>query len=97
MTTSHPSASAAGVGKAFAPASTSGLVLEAFRFQTPTSCPSAIKRWAIDDGQLTANALTTGDLNGDKRTDLVLLGDNNIYFLPQLPDHSLGEVRLRRM
>jgi hypothetical protein len=51
------------------------------------------KRWAIDDGQLSANALTTGDLNGDKRTDLVLLGDNNIYFLPQLADHSLGEPR----
>jgi hypothetical protein len=51
------------------------------------------KRWPIDDGQLTANALATGDLNGDKRTDLVLLGENNIYFLPQMPDHTLGEPR----
>src|SRR5208282_3376050 len=34
-----------------------------------------------------------GDLNGDGRTDLVLLGENNIYFLPQLADHSLGEPR----
>jgi hypothetical protein len=49
------------------------------------------KRWPIDDGQLSANALASGDLNGDKRTDLVLLGDNNIYFLPQLADHTLGE------
>ncbi len=54
---------------------------------------SAPKRWPIDDGQLTPNALATGDLNGDKRTDLVLLGENNLYFLPQLADHTLGEPR----
>lgn len=54
---------------------------------------SAPHRWPIDDGQLSANALAAGDLNGDKRTDLILLGENNIYFLPQLPDHSLGEPR----
>ena len=52
---------------------------------------SAPKRWPIDDGQLDPNALATGDLNGDKRTDLVLLGENNIYFLPQKADHTLGE------
>ncbi len=52
---------------------------------------SAPKRWAIDDGQLTQNALCTGDLNGDGRTDLVLLGENCIYFLPQQADHTLGE------
>ena len=51
------------------------------------------KRWPIDDGQLSANALASGDLNGDKRTDLVLLGDNNIYFLPQGADHTLGEPK----
>jgi hypothetical protein len=50
------------------------------------------KRWHIVDGQLNANALTLGDLNGDGRTDLVLLGDNgSFYFLPQLADHTLGE------
>src|SRR5262249_10484595 len=36
-------------------------------------------------------ALVSGDLNGDKRTDLVLLGENNVYFLPQQADKTLGE------
>jgi len=36
---------------------------------------SSPKRWAIDDGQLTPNALSSGDLNGDGRTDLLLLGE----------------------
>ena len=52
---------------------------------------SAPKRWPIDDGQLTANALCAGDLNGDGRTDLLLLSENYIYFLPQQADHTLGE------
>jgi hypothetical protein len=52
---------------------------------------SAPKRWAITDGQLSPNALAAGDLNGDGRTDLVLLGENQIYFLPQQADHTLGE------
>jgi hypothetical protein len=52
---------------------------------------SAPKRWPIDDGQLSANGLCTGDLNGDGRTDLVLLGENCVYLLPQLADHTLGE------
>ena len=52
---------------------------------------SASKRWPIDDGQLGPNALTTGDLNGDGRTDLLLLGDNNIYFFAQNADKTLGE------
>jgi hypothetical protein len=52
---------------------------------------STPKRWQIDDGQLSPNALTTGDLNGDGRTDLVLLAENYVYFQPQQADHSLGE------
>ncbi|HEV7924996.1 MAG TPA: FG-GAP-like repeat-containing protein [Verrucomicrobiae bacterium] len=52
---------------------------------------SAPKRWPIDDGQLWVNALAAGDLNGDKLTDLVLLGENNLYLLAQNPDHTLAE------
>jgi hypothetical protein len=54
---------------------------------------SAPKRWPIDDGQLWVNALASGDLNGDKLTDLVLLGENNLYFLAQNPDHTLAEPK----
>ena len=50
------------------------------------------KRWHVDNGRMDANALTQGDLNGDGRPDLALLGDNGaLYFLPQLADHTLGE------
>jgi hypothetical protein len=50
------------------------------------------RRWRITEGRLDPNALAEGDLNGDGRTDLLLLGDNgSFYFLPQLPDHTLGE------
>jgi hypothetical protein len=52
---------------------------------------SAPKRWPIEDGQLSVNGLCAGDLNGDGRTDLVLLGENCVYFLPQKEDHTLGE------
>jgi hypothetical protein len=50
------------------------------------------KRWHIEDGQMSPNALADGDLNGDGRTGLVLLGDNgSLYFWPQRADHTLGE------
>ena len=52
---------------------------------------SALKRWPITDGQLTANALAAGDLNGDGRADLVLLGDNGIHVFTQKEDHTLAE------
>lgn len=52
---------------------------------------SAPKRWPIEDGQLSPNALVAGDLDGDKRPDLLLLGDTQLYFLAQNPDKSLAE------
>ncbi len=52
---------------------------------------SAPRRWAIEDGQLSPNALACGDLNGDGRADLVLLSENYTYVLFQRPDHTLGE------
>ena len=52
---------------------------------------SAPKRFPIADGQLGANALTTGDLHGSGRPGLVLLGENNIYYIAQNADHLLAE------
>src|SRR5471032_1295287 len=50
------------------------------------------KRWHFEDGQMSANALAWGDLNGDGRTDLVLLGDSgSAYFLAQNADNTFGE------
>lgn len=49
------------------------------------------KRWPIDDGQLTANALTSGDLKGTGHPGLVLLAENYVYVLAQKADHSLDE------
>ena len=52
---------------------------------------SAPKRWPIDDGQLTSNALSEGDLNGDGRTDLLLLSEKYVYFLAQKADGTFAE------
>src|SRR5262249_46176250 len=52
---------------------------------------SAPKRWSLEDGLLNPNALATGDLNGDGRTDLLLLAENYIYWLRQNEDHTLTE------
>ena len=49
------------------------------------------KHWPVDDGQLTQNALTVGDLSGNGRNDLVLLGDPWIYLFRQKADHTFGE------
>jgi hypothetical protein len=50
------------------------------------------KRWHIDDGRMDGNSLVIGDLNGDGRPDIVLLGDNgSLYFLPQQAGHAFGE------
>ena len=52
---------------------------------------SAPKRWPIEDGQLTSNALTFGDLNGDGLPDLILLAENHVYFIAQKADHTFAE------
>lgn len=52
---------------------------------------SAPKRFPIEDGQLSPNGLVTGDVNGDGRTDLLLLGEHHIYLLTQKADHTPAE------
>src|ERR1041385_4517564 len=52
---------------------------------------SAPKRWPIEDGQLTSNALTSGDLNGDGRPDLLLLAEDHLYLIAQQADHTFAE------
>ena len=62
------------------------------RYNLGTNGWSEPKRWHFDDGRMDANALATGDLNGDGLTDIALLGDNGaVYFLAQQPDHTLAE------
>ncbi len=56
-----------------------------------TNTWSAPKRWPIDDGQMNFNALTSGDINGDGRTDLILLSESHFYVITQAADHTLGE------
>jgi hypothetical protein len=52
---------------------------------------SSPQRWKIADGLSFADALVSGDLNGDHLQDLLLLGEKCAYYLPQLPDGKLGE------
>lgn len=49
------------------------------------------KRWPLEDGTLDFNALTSGDLNGDGRKDLVLLAEKHLHLLRQRSDGTLGE------
>ncbi|MFN7139396.1 MAG: FG-GAP repeat domain-containing protein, partial [Limisphaerales bacterium] len=44
-----------------------------------------------DETSLTPNALATGDLNGDGKTDLLLLSENHIHVLYQNSGNTLGE------
>ena len=62
------------------------------RYNLGTNGWSEPKRWHFDDGRMDANALATGDLNGDGLTDIALLGDSGaVYFLAQKKDHTLAE------
>ncbi len=49
------------------------------------------KRWPIQDAQITPNGLVHGDVNGDKRTDLILLAESFLYVFHQNADHTLAE------
>ena len=50
------------------------------------------KRWRMENAVMTPNALAEGDLNGDGRTDLALLGDSGtLDFFAQNEDHTLAE------
>lgn len=51
----------------------------------------APKRIAVDDGMLDPYALVTGDLNGDKRMDLLLLAEGHIYFFAQNERKTFAE------
>jgi hypothetical protein len=61
------------------------------QYREGTNAWSTPKRWPIEDGLLGPEALVCGDLNGDHRPDLLLLGENQYYFLPQKSDHTLDE------
>ncbi len=61
------------------------------QFNQGTNGWSAPRRWPLEDGLLDANALASGDLNGDERTDLLLLAESHVYFLAQTTNHTLAE------
>ncbi len=61
------------------------------QYKEGTNKWSAPKRFSIEDGTLDPYALVNGDLNGDKRTDLLLLADSFIYFFAQKSDGTLAE------
>lgn len=64
------------------------------RYNLGTNGWSEPKRWHLDDGQLNPNALAVGDLNGDGRPDVVLLGDNGTYYyFEQQADGTLADPK----
>lgn len=61
------------------------------QFNQGTNSWSAARRFDLTDGLLDANALTSGDINGDGRTDLVLLAEKHLHIIHQRADNSLAE------
>ncbi len=50
---------------------------------------SAAKRWPLKSAPLNPNGLTHGDLNGDQREDLILIGENVCHVFYQNQDKQL--------
>lgn len=62
------------------------------QYNTGTNTWSTPKRWQIgDETSMNPNSLTSGDLNGDNKVDLLLLAENHVYLLHQSKDNTLGE------
>ncbi len=61
------------------------------QFNQGTNGWSQPKRFALDDGLPDYNALTSGDVNGDGRTDMVLLAEKHLYLITQRPDGTLAD------
>lgn len=49
------------------------------------------RRWSLPDVAFSPNVLATGDLNGDGRTDVLVLGERQIHWFRQLPDGRLAD------
>lgn len=61
------------------------------QFNLGTNGWATPKRWPLDDGLYDFNALTSGDVNGDGKPDLLLLAEKHVYMLLSRPDGTLGE------
>jgi hypothetical protein len=61
------------------------------QFNSRTNAWRVIKKWTIPDGQIGANALACGDINGDQLNDLLLLGETAIYCVIQKTNHTFAE------
>ncbi len=57
-----------------------------------TNAWSLPRRIDLGDGLLDANALASGDINGDRLPDLLLLAEKHVHILLQRPDHSLADA-----